>query len=365
MKKSRGTILIDLVMYGILMIQMLYAFIGNTVHEILGILLFLCVITHIILKRKRFKAIFRKGAHKNPAVRLSEIVTMLLFLCLIIMLISSMGVSRLLFPWFRMMSSPWFHRLFASVILMLSVIHGGMHVYLRTKRKKLTIAVIVLFSILSLVLGLWAVPYMNRHFRRVELDYEETVRGGKVEWPGEKPLVVYFTRVGNTDFKTDVDVVSGASLAMASGELMGNTQILADMICDAVGCEDQAITLTAEKYPSSYNDTVSVAREELANKELPEILPIDVTDYETIILVYPIWWGTVPRPVASFLLQNDFAGKRIILMATQGSSGFANSTADVKDMVPEAEVMESLSIYCDDIPKVREDISEWLRTCPK
>ena len=232
MKKSRGTILIDLVMYGILMIQMLYAFIGNTVHEILGILLFLCVITHIILKRKRFKAIFRKGAHKNPAVRLSEIVTMLLFLCLIIMLISSMGVSRLLFPWFRMMSSPWFHRLLASVILMLSVIHGGMHVYLRTKRKKLTIAVIVLFSILSLVLGLWVVPYMNRHFRRVELDYEETVRGGKVEWPGEKPLVVYFTRVGNTDFKTDVDVVSGASLAMASGELMGNTQILADMICD-------------------------------------------------------------------------------------------------------------------------------------
>ena len=333
-------------MYGILMIQMLYAFIGNTVHEILGILLFLCVITHIILKRKRFKAIFRKGAHKNPAVRLSEIVTMLLFLCLIIMLISSMGVSRLLFPWFRMMSSPWFHRLLASVILMLSVIHGGMHVYLRTKRKKLTIAVIVLFSILSLVLGLWAVPYMNRHFRRVELDYEETVRGGKDEWPGEKPLVVYFTRVGNTDFKTDVDVVSGASLAMASGELMGNTQILADMICDAVGCEDQA-------------------REELANKELPEILPIDVTDYETIILVYPIWWGTVPRPVASFLLQNDLAGKRIILMATQGSSGFANSTADVKDMVPEAEVMESLSIYCDDIPKVREDISEWLRTCPK
>ena len=67
------------------------------------------------------------------------------------------------------------------------------------------------------------VPYLNRHFKVVRISYAEKVHGEKVDWKGSKPLVVYFTRLGNTDFDDDVDAVSGASLLLADGKLMGTT----------------------------------------------------------------------------------------------------------------------------------------------
>ena len=97
-----------------------------------------------------------------------------------------------------------------------------MHIFINSTRKKMIVAGIVILSALLLALGLWVVPYLNRHFRRVEVDYQESVSGEKASWAGEKPLVVYFTRVGNTDFEEDVDAVSGASLMLASGKLTGN-----------------------------------------------------------------------------------------------------------------------------------------------
>lgn len=230
----------------------------------------------------------------------------------------------------------------------------------KSKKKWIILAIIGIGIILVLVL--WAIPYMNRHYRRVEIDYESAISGDKVSWSGEKPLVVSFTRVGNTDFEEDVNAVSGASLMLASGTLTGNAQLLADMVSDAVECDHSEITLTGEKYPSSYNDTTAVARTELKDNARPEIEPIDVSGYDTIILVYPIWWGTMPMPVATFLEENDFTGKKIYLVATQGSSGFAQSTKDVQEMASGAEVIEGVSIYCDDIPSAREEVVKWLKS---
>ena len=162
------------------------------------------------------------------------------------------------------------------------------------------------------------------------------------------------------DFDEDVDIVSGASLMLASGKKMGNTELLAEMLCDMIGCESKAITLTGEKYPSSYNDTIAVAGTELKEDARPDIQPVNISEFGTIILVYPIWWGTIPMPVATFLTDNDFTGKEVLLLATQGSSGFAKSTADVKELIPGASVKEGISIYCDDIPKAREEIRQWI-----
>lgn len=358
--KRVAGIIIDIVMYTVMVLQMLYVFIGNLPHEILGIVLFACLIGHFVIKWKRIRAIFRGYAKKKTAVRISEGITLILFAGMILMAVSSMGVSRFLFPWFRFLSDSTFHRMLATIVLALSVLHGGWVLLLRTEKKKSFAAGILLCCALSLAMGLWAVPYLNRHFRRVEADYTEVVSGEKSAWDGGKPLVVYFTRVGNTDFDEDVDVVSGASLLVVSDELMGNTQIMADMLCDIIGCEEAAITTTGQHYPSSYNDTIAVARTELQENARPEILPIDVSGYETIILVYPIWWGTIPMPVATFLEGNDFAGKKILLVATQGSSGFSRSTADIREIVPDAEVTEGISVYCDDIPQAREALYQMI-----
>ncbi len=357
--KKKAGIAVDILMYLILLVQMIYVFTGNIVHEILGICFFVCLAVHIIIKRKQLPLLI-KFRNRSASRKFSDIVTLLLFAAVIVLMVSSMGVSRVIFPWFRAAGNVDLHTYMATAVLTLSVLHGGMHFFIRTKKKKRAAAFIAAGCAASAAIGLALVPYLNRHFKTVKIDHSEAVSGEAVEWNGSKPLVVYFTRVGNTDFKADVDAVSGASLMLADGRLMGNTQLLADMIDNAIDCDVKAITLTGEKYPSGYGETVSVAGKELKNDSRPDIEAIDVSGYDTVILIYPLWWGTVPMPVATFLESSDLSGKKLYVIATQGSSGYGSSIGDIKDMADGAEVIPAMSIYCDDIPDSREKIGKWL-----
>ncbi|MBQ3940654.1 MAG: hypothetical protein II723_06030 [Oscillospiraceae bacterium] len=350
----------DVLMYAVMAVQLLYAFTGNTLHELLGIVFFLCLTVHIVIKRRWLRSLRNSGT-RPPARRFFNIVTVLLFVCVPVLAVSSMGVSRTVFPWFPYLGSADLHRDLATAVLTLSVVHGGMHGYLRTQHKKRAGILIALGAAASVAAGTALVPYLNRHFKTVRIEYAAAVQGEKLH-PDTRPLTVYFTRIGNTDFAQNVDAVSGASLLLADGRLMGNTELLADMVADAVPCDVQAITLTGEHYPSGYGATVSAAGRELRQNARPAIEPIDISGSDEIILIYPIWWGTVPMPVASFLEQHDWTGKQLRLIATQGSSGFVSSTRDIRRMAAGAEVTELVSIYCDDIPSARQQITDCLKS---
>ncbi|MBR6044433.1 MAG: hypothetical protein IKP47_02240 [Ruminococcus sp.] len=353
----------DILMYLLLTAQLLCVFVGVTVHEFLGMGFFACLVCHIVIKRKVILAMFRKRSTKRSGARLfSDTVTVLLLLCCVTLMLSSMGVSRIIFPWFRYVQSVSLHRYLACAALTLAVIHGGMRGYMRAKKKKRAGVLIALGAVAALSFGLFGVPYLDRHFKKVEIDYAGKVSGDKLDWQGGRTLTVYFTRLGNTDFEADVDAVSGASLLLADGRLMGNTQLLADMLCDIAGFDKTAITLTGKKYPSSYASTVFAASEEIKSNARPPIEPIDTSDCDQIILVYPLWWGTVPNPVATFLEQSSLGGKKIYLIATQGSYGFGSSADDIRELVPDAEVEEVMSIYCDDIPDSRQRLKDWLES---
>ena len=359
--KTAG-IIIDVLMYAIMLTQMLYVIAGGTLHEIMGLCFFACIAAHIVIKRKIIAAMLRKRQTKRSKERLTaDAITVLLVLSCIALMLSSMGVSRVIFTWFNILQDADLHRYLATAVLSLAAAHGGMHFIIRAKKKKKAITFTILAVIASIAVGLALVPYLDRHLKKVDITLSDSVSGEKADWSGGKVLTVYFTRVGNTDFEEDVDAVSGASLLLADGELMGSNQLIALMLSDITGCENKAITVTGDKYPSAYSDTVSVAGKEKSAAARPDIEPIDISGYDDIILVYPLWWYDVPMPVASFLENNDFSGKRIFLIATQGSSGFAQSTDTVKKLADGAEVIEVMSIYCDDIPDCRDKLLEWVK----
>ena len=58
-----------------------------------------------------------------------------------------------------------------------------------------------------------------------------------------------------------------------------------------------------------------------------------VKEYDVIYLGFPIWWGTVPHIVKTFLEKQDFSNKKIVLFATSGSSGMGNTAEDLKPSV--------------------------------
>ena len=59
----------------------------------------------------------------------------------------------------------------------------------------------------------------------------------------------------------------------------------------------------------------------------------NITAYDTILLGFPIWWYVAPTIINSFLESYDFSGKKIILFATSGGSGFGKTVAELKPSV--------------------------------
>lgn len=59
----------------------------------------------------------------------------------------------------------------------------------------------------------------------------------------------------------------------------------------------------------------------------------EISRYDTVFLGFPIWWYIAPTIVNSFLESYDFSGKRIILFATSGGSGFGKTAAGLKGSV--------------------------------
>ena len=68
---------------------------------------------------------------------------------------------------------------------------------------------------------------------------------------------------------------------------------------------------------------------------------VDVSGYDTIYLGFPIWWYVAPTLINTFLEAYDFTGKKIVLFATAGSSGFGNTVAELQPSASGAEIMEA------------------------
>ncbi len=69
------------------------------------------------------------------------------------------------------------------------------------------------------------------------------------------------------------------------------------------------------------------ARPDIKNK-------INIADYETIYLGFPIWWYTAPRIINTFLESYDFTNKKVYLFATSGGSNLDNTYLELTKLYP-------------------------------
>ena len=68
---------------------------------------------------------------------------------------------------------------------------------------------------------------------------------------------------------------------------------------------------------------------------------VNMSDYDTICLGFPIWWYVAPTVINTFLEAYDFSGKKIVLFATSGSSGFGSTAAELQNSAPGAVITET------------------------
>lgn len=142
----------------------------------------------------------------------------------------------------------------------------------------------------------------------------------------------------------------------------GNTESLAKIIQAQVG-GDLVELIPETAYPTEYQATVDVARRELDNQARPKLTTTisDMASYDTIYIGYPIWWSTIPMPVATFLESYDFSGKTVIPFCTHAGSGIANSATDIAKLVPSATVPTGLAVSGSSASGAQSTVSTWLQ----
>lgn len=146
--------------------------------------------------------------------------------------------------------------------------------------------------------------------------------------------------------------------------VQGATQFIAQTIQEETGADIFRI-VPSEAYPVQHTALVAKGKVEVMSDARPAIQPIeaDWSKYDTIFIGYPIWWGTMPMPVYTFLENQDFAGKDMVLFSTHGGSGLAGTVGTITDIVHTARVHNSaFTVSRDDIPHAADKVKSWLRS---
>lgn len=166
-----------------------------------------------------------------------------------------------------------------------------------------------------------------------------------------KTLLAYFSRADENYF--------GGAMRYVK---VGNTEIVCNLIKEMLPADTFKIKM---KHPYSpvYMTCIAEAKRDLQSGARPELtsLPAAIADYDTVILAYPNYWGTVPMAVLTFLEAFDFAGKTILPLCTNEGSGMGSSERDIKKTAKGADVKKGLAVTGSQAAESGKIVEKWLR----
>lgn len=153
----------------------------------------------------------------------------------------------------------------------------------------------------------------------------------------------------------------GNKILIAYFSETGNTDKFANIIHDQIGGDLFKIEPVVA-YPTG-QELFDYTKEEQDNDERPEIKgTVNINDYDTIFIGYPIWWYEVPQIIKTFLDQYDLSGKKVIPFNTHEGSGDGGTYNYIKEQEPNADVLKGLPIRGGNMSSDQTGtISNWLK----
>ena len=163
-----------------------------------------------------------------------------------------------------------------------------------------------------------------------------------------KSIVIFFSHAGDNYAVGDIEV--------------GNTKIVADYISELTGAAQ--FEIVTHKYDGmGYNPLIEIAKEESNSGELPpyEGKAPDLSQYDTVFIGGPVWWGTYPQVMFTLFKDINLDGKTVYPFTTHEGSGLANCVDDVKKAFPGADVQKGFSIYGHEVRTGKKSVENWLK----
>ena len=170
------------------------------------------------------------------------------------------------------------------------------------------------------------------------------------------------TSDSNGESRTE-DSVENGKILVAYFSYSGNTKKIAEEIRSKTGADIFEIK-TVNAYSDDYDTVLDEAQAELNDKARPGLSEKvnDMSQYQTVIIGYPIWWGDMPMAVYSFLDEYDLSGKTVLPFCTHGGSGLSQTDKNIQDEEKDAKVTDGLAISDSSLDDADGDIDQWLKS---
>ena len=115
----------------------------------------------------------------------------------------------------------------------------------------------------------------------------------------------------------------------------GVTKNVAEKIANAINATLFEIE-PVQKYTSEdldWTNKQSRSSIEMNNRSFrPAVLKkvVNIDEYDTIIIGFPVWWYTAPTIINTFIEENNLEGKNVYIFVTSGGSSSEGSFNDLK-----------------------------------
>ena len=160
-----------------------------------------------------------------------------------------------------------------------------------------------------------------------------------------KSLIIYFSRA---DENYAVGYIE-----------KGNTEIVAEFVQELTGA-DMFKVEPAAPYAKDYRTCIQEAKERVGNAPIQEKLT-DISAYDTVYIMSPIYWGTYAPEMDTALTGLDFRGKTVRVISTHEGSGLASMVSDVRKMCNGANVQNNgLAIKGSQAKNAKAKVQQWL-----
>lgn len=169
--------------------------------------------------------------------------------------------------------------------------------------------------------------------------------------------------LGQTDSGDDSEQENEEKIAVVYFSGTGNTREVANLLAEEVAADIFEI-IPEDMYTAddlNYNDDNCRANQEMNDDSARPTISNDlsvVSEYDVIYLGYPIWWGTAPRIIQTFIESYDINGATVYTFCTSGGSGIENSISDLQKLYPDVNIVDGKRLN----DATESDIREWIES---
>lgn len=116
-------------------------------------------------------------------------------------------------------------------------------------------------------------------------------------------------------------------------------------------------------YPDNESELIKKAAEEHRNNARPALknAPITMSGYDIVFLCFPIWDGTMPMAMFTFLEDYDMRDKAVIPIVYGTKEGMDTAVRDINSLVPTMLIVNGYS-FTTDFTEEQESFDTWLNT---